>query len=217
MALESGFVEDMERMGSMDFDEILSDALPTVRGACYSIISQLIASPPRARADILVAAKRKQGWVHYMQGVYELMGWSVGELLGCLEESNAFVMESEKDTTPVYTCFDRVMDDLYEHGGGNSGSAWDISSGDSRIDVQGDVVKIGSNLIIERIREKAGVMRLHPAAMSSLPETGRGLTDFFRFGEKWMEDAGYVVERCLVGKRRLSGWKITKREDKQGW
>jgi hypothetical protein len=213
MALESGFGEDIERMGSMDFDEVLSDALPTVRGACYSIISQLITSPPRARADILVAAKRKQGWAHYMQGVYELMGWDVEELLACLEESNNFVMESEKDTTPMYTCFDRVMDDLYEHEGGRSSSEWSAGAGDSRIDVQGDVVKIGSNLIIERIREKAAAMRLHPAAMSSLPETGRGLTDFFRFGEQWMEEAGYFSERCLVSKHRLAGWKITKKRE----
>ena len=213
MALESGFGNDSDRMGSMDFDEVLSDALPTVRGACFTIIAELLANPPRARDDVLAAARRKQGWVHYMQGVYSVMGWPIDELLLCLEESNAYVTTNERETTPAFNCLEKVLEELWE--GNYSGDEFDVYS-NNRVVVDDNEMKITTNMILEKIRRKAGDLRLHPAAVGSLPETGRGLADFFRYGEKWLEEAGLTVEKTLIGKHRLAGWKFTKIERREG-
>ncbi len=207
IALESSLA-GMQGLSSDQFDENLTDILPRVRGAAFHLLSRLLELGPIEDPIIIEAGRRKRAWAMYATRLYELMDWDRSELLEMFEECNSFVQQSERQTDATTTCLQHVLSDFLS--GEDPFAEFDaiprIQKKRYIVDEKNRNVKIASHLLIELLKKKSGVLRMHPADIAQISETPEKLSKFMESKNESLVSLGIQTKK--YSHKDWRGWEI---------
>jgi hypothetical protein len=209
VALESALSQERAYSES-EFQQRLKACLPEVRGSALNLISRIIGKNLQLSDDIKRLVRRKRDFAKYMYFVYKEMGWDEDELTNILTESSGFVSESRDNTDPLLTCLLMVVEKLInssELKGDAVFNAFSEAVQDGRVVVEGNEIKISTNMLLELLRLQARMLSLHHAELGSIPTNVHALSRAVTMQMGQLKDRG--IEADLYNHQgQWRGWRF---------